>query len=101
MVASEHRNLAYVELHDGHMDRARQLFASAAGLARAGNYEFLEPSLLLDAAVVALEDGDSRSSAELEAAARALIVGAGQVLDPDDAAEQKCLQLRLLQVGPS
>jgi ATP/maltotriose-dependent transcriptional regulator MalT len=101
MVASEHRNLAYVELHNGHRDRARQLFASAAELARAGNYEFLEPYLLLDAAVVAFEDGDSRKSAELEAAASALILGAGQVLDPDDAAELEFLQLRLIQVRPN
>ena len=90
-----------MELHDGHLDRARQLFASAAGLARAGNYESVEPYLLLDAAVVAFEDGDSRKSAELEAAARAAILAAGQVLDPDDAAEQDFLQLRLFQVGPS
>ena len=35
MVAGEYRNLAYVELHDGHVARARDLFSSSAALARA------------------------------------------------------------------
>jgi hypothetical protein len=88
MVAAEHRNLAYVELHDGHVDRARELFAVTARDAG------LEPYLLLDAAVLSLEDGDSQKAREL--AGR--FVAAGGVLDPDDAAELENLQVRLGEI---
>jgi hypothetical protein len=74
MVAAEHRNLAYVELHDGHVDRARELFAVTA--------------------VLSLEDGDSQKAREL--AGR--FVAAGGVLDPDDAAELENLQVRLDEI---
>jgi hypothetical protein len=95
MVAAEHRNLAYVELHDGHMDRARELFASAVELARASNHSTLEPYLLQDAAVLAFEDGDRERAAELVASTQAAFSSAGQIPDPDDAAELEGLQLRL------
>ena len=88
MVAAEHRNLAYVELHDGHVDRARELFAVAA---EDGG---LEPFLLLDAAVLALEDGDGPKARELAA----IFVAAGLILDPDDAAELESLQIRLQEL---
>jgi tetratricopeptide (TPR) repeat protein len=95
MVAAEHRNLAYVELHDGHLDRARELFASAVELARAAKYDALEPFLLQDAAVLALEDGDRDRAAELLVDTQAAFASAGQVPDPDDAAELEALQSRL------
>jgi tetratricopeptide (TPR) repeat protein len=95
MVAAEHRNLAYVELHDGHMDRARELFASAVELARASNYATLEPYLLQDAAVLAFEDGDRERAAELVASTQAAFLSAGQIPDPDDLAELEALQSRL------
>jgi tetratricopeptide (TPR) repeat protein len=98
MVASEHRNLAYVELHDGHVDRARELFESAVQLVRSGQHHSLEPYLLLDAAVVALEDGDRHGAARLAAAMQAAVFAAGQILDPDDAAEHDLLQLRLGEI---
>jgi ATP/maltotriose-dependent transcriptional regulator MalT len=98
MVAIEHRNLAYVELHDGHLDRARELFAIAAELARAGKYEALEPYLLLDAAVVAFEDGDRARAVQLAAAMQAAVFAAGQIPDPDDAAEHDLLQSRLREI---
>lgn len=41
MFAVEHRNLAYVKLHDGHGDLARQLFIRAAREARALGYDAL------------------------------------------------------------
>jgi ATP/maltotriose-dependent transcriptional regulator MalT len=99
MVAVEHRNLAYVELHDGHADRARELFLSAADEARALAYDALEPYLLLDAAVIAFESGESARAAELIAAMRAAVAGAGQIPDPDDAAEQEMLEERLFRMG--
>jgi ATP/maltotriose-dependent transcriptional regulator MalT len=101
MVAVEHRNLAYVELHDGHADRARQLFADAAQEARALGYNALEPFLLLDAAVVALQDGDVARAASLAAATRTALAETGQIADPDDAAEEERLEADLYWMGPS
>ena len=99
MVAVEHRNLAYVELHDHHLERARQLFATAAGEARALGYDALEPFLLLDAAVVAFEDGDRSRSIELAEATHAAMAATGQILDPDDAAEEEWLRSLLFVIG--
>jgi len=101
MVAVEHRNLAYVELHDGHSDRARQLFTNAAQEARALGYGALEPLLLLDAAVMALEEGDRSGAARLAAATRTAFAEAGQIPDPDDAAEAEWLEADLYWMGPS
>ena len=95
MFAAEHRNLAYVELHDGHLDRARELFASTVEMVRAGGYDSFEPYLLQDAAVLALEDGDRNRAGELVAAAQAAFAAGGQIPDPDDAAELEALQSRL------
>lgn len=95
MVAVEQRNLAYVELHDGHVDRARELFAIAATPVRAGHYDALEPYLLQDSAVVAFEDGDRDRAAQLVLATQVAFATAGQIPDPDDAAEQDALQSRL------
>lgn len=98
MVAAEHRNLAYVELHDGHLDRARELFASAVKLARAAKYDALEPYLLQDAAVLAFEDGDRDRAAQLVADTQAGFASAGQIPDPDDAAELEALQSGLREL---
>jgi tetratricopeptide (TPR) repeat protein len=95
MVAAEHRNLAYVELHDGNAARARELFASSATLARACGYEALEPYLLLDSAVLALESGDTTRAQEQLSEATANFEAAGQIPDPDDAAELEWLRGRL------
>lgn len=100
MVAAEHRNLAYVELAAGAPDRARALFAEAAALARDSGYSALEPLLLLDQAVWALEDGDREKSARLLAEMRAEIERAGQILDPDDAEEEARLRARLADITP-
>ena len=101
MIAVEHRNLAYVELHDGHPDLARQLFGLAAQEARALGYDALEPLLLLDSAVVAFEDGDRDRAGQMAAAARAALFEAGQIPDPDDAAEEEWLESNLHWVRPS
>ena len=99
MVASEHRNLAYVELHDGHPDRARELFTSAADAARALGYDVLEPYLLLDAAVMAFEDGERDTAVQLAGAMEAAFAAADQILDPDDAAEAERLRSLLFVIG--
>jgi ATP/maltotriose-dependent transcriptional regulator MalT len=99
MIAVEHRNLAYVELHDGHPDLARQLFGLAAQEARALGYDALEPFLLLDSAVVAFEDGDRDRAGRMAAAARVALSEAGQIPDPDDAAEEERLEAELFYMG--
>jgi ATP/maltotriose-dependent transcriptional regulator MalT len=101
MVVAEHRNLAYVELHDGHAGRARELFLSAAQEARSLGYDAIEPYLLLDAAVIAFESGDTERAAQLAAAMRAAVAEAGQVPDPDDQAEAERLEASLSWIGPS
>jgi len=98
MFAAEHRNLAYVELHDGNTDRARELFASTVEMVRAGDYGSLKPYLLQDAAVLAMEDGDRDRAVELVAATHAAFAAAGQIPDPDDAAELEALQSRLREL---
>jgi uncharacterized protein YndB with AHSA1/START domain len=95
MVAAEHRNLAYVELHDGNATEARELFSTSASLARECGYEALEPYLLLDSAVLALETGDASRAAQLLKGTDARFEAAGQIPDPDDAAELKWLRSRL------
>jgi hypothetical protein len=47
--------------------------------------------VVLDAAALALEDGDVRTARELAAK----FAAAGLILDPDDAAELEALQARL------
>jgi tetratricopeptide (TPR) repeat protein len=100
MVALEHRNLAYVELHDHHLDRARQLFHDAVRKAHALGLDSLEPFFMLDAAVMALADGDRKRAAELAAAFRAAIAQTGQIPDPDDAFEEESLEAELFRTGP-
>jgi hypothetical protein len=99
MVVAEHRNLAYVELHDGHFDRARQLFATAADEARALGSDAWEPFLLLDAAVVAFEEGERGRAVQLAEATQAAVGARGEILDPDDAAELEWLRSVLFVVG--
>jgi ATP/maltotriose-dependent transcriptional regulator MalT len=100
MVAVEHRNLAYVELHDGHVDLARELFFRAAEEARALSYDALEPYLLLDAAVIAFESGERERAAQLASAMHAAVTEAGQIPDPEDAAEEELLETQLFWMGP-
>jgi hypothetical protein len=101
MVALEHRNLAYVELHDHHPDRARELFNDAVLKAHALGLDSLEPFFLLDAAVMAFEDGDRQRAAELAEASRAAIAQTGQIPDPDDAFEEESLEAELFWMGPA
>jgi hypothetical protein len=100
MVAAEHRNLAYVELHDGNAAEARELFSASATLARASGYDALEPYLLLDSAVLALEMGDAARAAQLLKETDARFAAAGQIPDPDDAAEEEWMRTRLQGVVP-
>ncbi len=49
------------------------------------------PYLVGDSAVIAAEEGNAERAAQLAGAARSAFVVAGQVPDPDDAAEQEQL----------
>lgn len=96
-VASEQRNLAYVELNDGRAGRARELFAKAREGARMTGYTDLEPYLVQDEAMVAGLDGDAKRAAELLARAGSMLAARGELPDPDEDAEQKRLRARLAQ----
>jgi tetratricopeptide (TPR) repeat protein len=88
MVAAELHNLAYVELHDGNVERARELFLSArAAVIRLGS-DTLAPYVVGDAAVLAAHDGDPTTAARLFGTTQEALRARGQVLDPDDQAEQ-------------
>ena len=91
MVAAELHNLAYVELHDGQSDRALDLFRRARCEAKRIGFEGLNPYFVGDLAVAAAVNGDLTAAARLAGAAAAAFSGAGQVPDPDDAAEQQRL----------
>ena len=79
--------------------RFAKRFGVAANTHSALGYDALEPFLLLDAAVVAFEDGDRSRSIELAEATRAAMAATGQILDPDDAAEEEWLRSLLLVIG--
>lgn len=97
MVAAEYHNLAYVELRDGRPDRAKELFKQARDQAHRVGYEALHPYLVGDLAVIAAIDADAATAARLAGAAAGGFAAAGQVPDPDDAAEQQRLREQLAQ----
>lgn len=86
-VAGELHNLAYVELHDGNLDRAKELFRQSLGLARDRGLQSLLPYLVIDSGVVAAEEGELERAARLLAASEAAFEASGTVLDPDDRVE--------------
>ena len=96
MVTVESRNLAYVELHDGHADRARELFETALRRAQESGSDGLAPYLALDAAVLAALRGETERAAHLAGVAHEAFKAAGQIPDPDDAAEQTRLHAQLV-----
>lgn len=97
MVAAEHHNLGYVELHDGNIERARALFGEARRLSVLSGFEGLFPHLVVDAAVLTMVDGDPSTAARLAGSASAAFGSLGQMPDPDDAAEQDRLRDRLIE----
>jgi hypothetical protein len=95
MTAAELHNLAYVELHDGNLERARLLYREARSRSLSSGYDMLFPYLLADAAVLAVDDGQAARAATLLAAAEAAFDAAGQIPDPDDATEHQLLRSHL------
>jgi tetratricopeptide (TPR) repeat protein len=101
MVAAELHNLGYVELRDGRPNRAVELFRQARLEARRTGYDALNPYLVGDLAVIAAFKGETVTAARLAGAAAAAFTAAGQVPDPDDAAEQQTLRDHLAgQLSP-
>jgi len=101
MVAGEQRNLAYVELSDGHERRAVDLLVMARAGARESGYASITPYLVADAAVIAAIDGDPVAAARLLATAESALAAMGRVPDPDEAVEQRRLRERLVAaLGP-
>jgi hypothetical protein len=100
-VVMEMHNLAYVEWHAGDVDRARELFTTTCRRALEQGIDDFLPYVTLDAAIVAEIDGDHVHAARLLAAAESALATLGQILDPDDAIEQKELRDRLVAaLGP-
>jgi len=86
-VAAELHNLAYVELHDDRLERAKELFEESLQVARERELDSLLPYLVVDKGVVAAEEGSWEQSARLLAAGAASFEARGEVLDPDDQGE--------------
>lgn len=96
MAAMELHNLAYIELHAGNADRARELFTTARKRIVELEIDDMLPYVALDAAVMAAVDGDHPRATRLLAALESALRAVGQILDPDDAIEQRALRERLV-----
>jgi tetratricopeptide (TPR) repeat protein len=95
MAAAEHRNLAYLELRAGNVERARQLFDESVARFSAIDARAMAPYLTFDAATVAALDGDYAKAAERLQSAQEQWDEQGVVPDPDDAAEVESLRRRI------
>lgn len=82
-VRSESYNLAFVELHLGNRDRARELFTGCRERAPAS----FVPYPAIGFAALAAADGDHPRAARMIGVARTAFAAIGEVPDPDDAAE--------------
>lgn len=96
MVVVELHNLAYIELHAGDVDHARELFTAALTRTVQQDIDEMLPYVALDTAVLAAVDGDHPRATRLLAALDTALRTAGQILDPDDAIEQTALRERLI-----
>ncbi|WP_436531830.1 alpha/beta fold hydrolase [Actinoplanes sp. HUAS TT8] len=86
-VTSESYNLGFVELHLGHLDRARELFAGVREQVFRGDMRAFVPYLGIAAAATASAEGDHPRAARMAGFADSAFAAAGQVPDPDDAVE--------------
>lgn len=99
MAAAEHRNLAYLEIRAGDVDRARELFAESASRFAGLDVPAMRPYLMFDAATLSALGGDYAAAAAKLHAAQAQWAAQGAEPDPDDAAEISALRQRLALVG--
>jgi ATP/maltotriose-dependent transcriptional regulator MalT len=87
MAAAEHRNLAYVELRDGNLERARALVGEARARREGLDYPALDAYLALDDATLAAAGGDLQRAAEHLQSAMQMFDQLGVIPDPDDEVE--------------
>jgi pimeloyl-ACP methyl ester carboxylesterase len=87
LVNAEYHNLAFTELHLGHLDRARDLFAEGRERVFRLGYRSFVPYLGVAAAALASADGDQAEAARMLGFTGSAFAALGQVPDPDDAAE--------------
>ncbi|AGZ41256.1 tetratricopeptide repeat protein [Actinoplanes friuliensis] len=86
-VNSEYHNLAFTELHLGHLERARQLFTEGRERVFRQGYRTFVPYLGVAAAALASADGDQAQAARMIGFTDSAFAVLAQVPDPDDAAE--------------
>jgi tetratricopeptide (TPR) repeat protein len=86
-VNSEYHNLAFTELHLGHLDRARELFAEGRARVFRHGYRSFVPYLGVAAAAMASADDDHPRAASMVGFTDSAYAAIAQVPDPDDAAE--------------
>jgi hypothetical protein len=96
MVAVEQSNLAYVELHSGNADGARELFTAARQHTFQNGVEGMVPVVTLGAAVMAAADGEHRRAALLLGSADGAYRAREEIPDPDEAIELAALRDRLV-----
>jgi tetratricopeptide (TPR) repeat protein len=93
LVNAEYHNLAFTELHLGHLDRARELFAEGRERVFRRGYRSFVPYLGVAAAAMASADGDQAQAARMLGFTASAFAAAGQVPDPDDAGELARIRL--------
>jgi hypothetical protein len=86
-VNSEYHNLAFTELHLGHRDRARELFAEGRRRVFREGYRSFVPYLGVADAVMASVDGEHQRAARMVGFTDSAYAAIAQVPDPDDAAD--------------
>ena len=94
MVAMELHNLGHVEVRRGNVDAARRHFAECASL-RSGQNPYDVAMGDLNAAALAVVEGDRAAVLELLSRAGQTLAEAGIVLDPDDQSEVDWLREQL------
>lgn len=94
-VAGEDHNLMYVALHAGDRSEADRRFRASSEWIFAHDDAYMRPYALLDAGVLALDEGKLDRSARLVAAAQRVFEEGGTVPDPDDAVELSGAKARL------
>jgi len=87
VVAGEHHNLVYVELHSGNRAEAGRRFALASGWIFANDNAYMRPYVFLDAGVLALHEGDDERAGRLVACADRIFRDTDSIPDPDDYVE--------------
>jgi tetratricopeptide (TPR) repeat protein len=87
VVAGEHHNLVYVELHSGNREEAGRRFAVASEWIFANDNAYMRPYVFLDAGVLALHDRDDERAGRLVACADRIFRATDSIPDPDDYVE--------------